>query len=187
MTIMRKKALIKVAKSEVWKELDLKKGVTRKRYAISNHGRIASFKTRIEEGYILKPRLTQGYPSVTVGRESNRQNYYLHRLVAKYFTRQLTVEHNYVIHIDHSKENNKAENLRWVKHEQQIRHALHDPKVLKRQSPDIGHKLNVAKVKQIKLALSLKNSPTLKVLAKQFKVSDMQIHRIKTGENWSHI
>jgi hypothetical protein len=42
-------------------------------------------------------------------------------------------------------------------------------------------------VKQIKRALSAKKQPTLKALAKQFKVSDMQIHRIKTGENWSHV
>jgi hypothetical protein len=27
----------------------------------------------------------------------------------------------------------------------------------------------------------------LKALAKKFHVSDMQIHRIKTGENWSHV
>ena len=27
----------------------------------------------------------------------------------------------------------------------------------------------------------------MQALARQFKVSDMQIHRIKTGENWSHV
>ena len=33
---------------------------------------IVSFKTKVEEGYLLRPRLTQGYPSVTIGREANR-------------------------------------------------------------------------------------------------------------------
>jgi hypothetical protein len=178
---------IKFLAGERWKELALKKGVTTKRYAISNRGRIVSFKTKIEEGYILRPRLTQGYPSVTIGREDNRQNYYLHRLVAEYFTKKNSPKHSFVIHLDHKKENNKADNLKWVKHEDQIAHALKDPNVLLRQNPEEGPKLNAGKVRQIKRALKAKNQPTLKALAKQFKVSDMQIHRIKTGENWSHV
>jgi hypothetical protein len=182
-----KKTSFKPLAGERWKELDLKKGVTTKRYAISSRGRIVSFKTKIEEGYLLRPRLTQGYPSVTIGREANRQNYYLHRLVAEYFTKKPGVKHAFVIHLDHVKENNNASNLKWVTHEAQIEHALNDPNVLERQNPAEGPKLNAAKVRQIKRALKAKNTPTLKALAKQFKVSDMQIHRIKTGENWSHI
>src|SRR5436190_15035985 len=178
---------IKSLAGESWKELRLKKGITTKRYAISNRGRIVSFKTKIEEGYILRPRLTQGYPSVTIGREANRQNYYLHRLVAEYFTKRPSAKHNFVIHKDHVKENNKAGNLTWVTHETQIAHALKDPNVLIRQNPEEGPKLNAAKVRQIKRSLNSKKQPTLKALAKQFKVSDMQIHRIKTGENWSHV
>lgn len=96
-------------------------------------------------------------------------------------------KHTFVIHIDHKKENNRSGNLRWVKHETQIEHALKDPNVLMRQNPEEGPKLNASKVKQIKRALQSKKQPTLKALARQFKVSDMQIHRIKTGENWSHI
>src|SRR5688500_13798116 len=124
------KTTVKFLAGERWKELALKKGVTTKRYAISNRGRIVSFKTKIEEGYILRPRLTQGYPSVTIGREANRQNYYLHRLVAEYFSKKPSAKHSFVIHIAHKKENNKAENLKWVKHEDQIAHALKDPNVL---------------------------------------------------------
>ncbi|MEX1239109.1 MAG: NUMOD4 domain-containing protein [Cyclobacteriaceae bacterium] len=183
----KKNTSIKFLTGERWKELDLKKGVTTKRYAISNRGRIVSFKNKIEDGYILRPRLTQGYPSVTIGREANRQNYYLHRLVAEYFIKQASAKHNFVIHADHVKENNRADNLKWVKHETQIVHALKDPNVLVRQNPEEGPKLNASKVKQIKRALQSKKQPTLKALAKQFKVSDMQIHRIKTGENWSHV
>lgn len=186
-TIKKKTATIKFLTGERWKELNLKKGVTTKRYAISSRGRIVSFKTKVEEGYMLRPRLTQGYPSVTIGREANRQNYYLHRLVAEYFTKKGSVKNTFVIHLDHKKENNKADNLKWVSHDSQIAHALKDPNVLIRQNPEEGPKLNAVKVRQIKRALNAKNQPTLKALAKQFKVSDMQIHRIKTGENWSHI
>ena len=183
----KKNNTIKFLAGERWKELGLKKGVTTKRYAISSRGRIVSFKTKIEDGYVLRPRLTQGYPSVTIGREANRQNYYLHRLVAEYFTNKPSAKHSFVIHLDHKKDNNNAPNLKWVKHEDQIAHALKDPNVLMRQNPEEGPKLNTSKVRQIKRALKAKNQPTLKALARQFRVSDMQIHRIKTGENWSHV
>jgi methylphosphotriester-DNA--protein-cysteine methyltransferase len=59
---------------------------------------------------------------------------------------------------------------------------------LQRLNPDEGPKLTVDKVKQIKVALfKSKKQPTLKALAKRFRVSDMQIHRIKIGENWAHV
>jgi hypothetical protein len=178
---------IKFLAGERWKELELKKGMTTKRYAISNRGRIVSFKEKIQDGYVLRPRLTQGYPSVTIGREANRQNYYLHRLVAEYFSKKPSVKHSFVIHIDHVKENNHAGNLKWVKHESQIEHALKDPNVVQRQNPSEGPKLTASKVRKIKRALKSKKQPTLKELALEFEVSDMQIHRIKTGENWSHV
>jgi len=182
------KPKLKLLSGEKWKPLKLKKGTTTKQYAVSDKGRIVSYKEKLEDGYVLKPRLTQGYPSITIGREETRQNYYIHRLVAEYFCKKESAKHAFVIHVDHRKDNNKASNLRWVKHEDQIEHAKKDPNVLDRMNPDEGPKLTAEKVKKIKLALfKSKKQPTLKALAKQFKVSDMQIHRIKTGENWGHI
>ncbi|MBT1689578.1 NUMOD4 domain-containing protein [Dawidia soli] len=183
-----KQSKLKFLAGESWKELKLKKGTTTKRYAVSDKGRIVSFKSELEDGYILKPRLTQGYPSITIGREDTRQNYYIHRLVAEYFCKQGGPKQTFVIHVDHRKENNKASNLKWVKHEDQIEHAKKDPNVLLRMNPEEGPKLTADKVKQIKVALfKSKKQPTLKALAKKFRVSDMQIHRIKIGENWGHV
>lgn len=187
MATKTKKNPVKFFPGEKWKELELPRGASTKRYAISSKGRILSFKTKLEEGYLLRPRLTQGYPSVTVGREENRQNFYLHRLVALYFSKKPSRKHIFVIHVDHVKQNNEASNLRWATQREQIEHALSDPSVQSRQSPGKGPKLTAGKVKQIKKALQSRNQPTLKQLATQFSVSDMQIHRIKTGENWSHV
>ena len=103
-----KASKVKFLPAEKWKELDLKKGTTTKRYAVSDKGRIISFKENMEDGYILKPRLTQGYPSITIGREETRQNYYIHRLVAEYFCKQGSSKNAFVIHVDHKKDNNKA-------------------------------------------------------------------------------
>ena len=46
-------------------------------------------------------------------------------------------------------------------------------------------KLSEAKVLVIKKMLA--KGKTLREIADKYKVSDMQIHRIKTGENWSHV
>jgi hypothetical protein len=49
-----------------------------------------------------------------------------------------------------------------------------------------SYKLTEGKVKIIKK--QLKNNRTrITMIAKRFGVSDMQIHRIKTGENWGHV
>lgn len=49
-------------------------------------------------------------------------------------------------------------------------------------------KLSEIDVIRLKKKLLDPNRKTrLKILARQFGVSEMQLHRIKTGENWGHI
>ena len=177
---------IKFFASEKWKELPIKKGATQKRYAISNHGRIASFTTRIDEGNILKTRLTQRYPSITIKIGGKNINYYIHRLVATHFAKKPSAKHNFVIHVDHRKENNKAANLRWVSHAVQIEHAKKDPAFLAQLKPFEGKKLNADKVRDIKTRIKA-GKMKMKDIAKKFKISEMQLYRIKSGENWSHV
>ena len=51
-----------------------------------------------------------------------------------------------------------------------------------------GRKLSVTKVIHIKKILANPNRKTrIKMIAKQFGVSEMQIARIRSGENWGHI
>jgi hypothetical protein len=183
-----KRPTLKVLKGEHWKELKLKLGKKQKRYSISSFGRIASYKVKLEEGMLLKARPTQGYPSVTITSAHGKQNLYIHRLVGEYFCLQKSKKHAFVLHKDHKKENNKSINLLWATQDEQIAHARLDPNVLKHISPEKGPKLTAEKVKQIKTdLLKSKVPPTLKKLAKRYRVSDMQIHRIKTGENWGHV
>lgn len=172
--------------SEKWKELPLKKSADQKRYAISNFGRIASFVGKIENGTVLKTRLTQRYPSITIKVGGKNVNYYIHRLVAETFVKKPSPKHRFVIHLDHKKENNRAKNLRWVTHDAQIAHAKKDPAFLAQLAPFEGKKLNADKVRVIKKKLA--NGKTrIKTLAKQYGISEMQLYRIKSGENWSHV
>jgi hypothetical protein len=183
-----KRPVFKTLKGEQWKEIKLKQGKNQKRYSISDLGRIASFKTTLEEGQLLKARPTQGYPSVTITSSDGKHNLYIHRLVAEYFCKQKSKQRIFVLHKDHKKDNNKASNLIWATQEEQINHARKDPNVLKHISPLKGPKLTADLVRLIKTDLfKSKEIPTLKKLAKKYRVSDMQIHRIKVGENWEHV
>lgn len=179
---------LKMQKGELWKELKLKLGKNQKRYSISSFGRIASHKRKLEEGKLLRSRPTQGYPSVTITSAEGKHNLYIHRLVGEYFCRPKSRHHIFVLHKDHRKENNKANNLIWATQPEQIAHARQDPNVLRHISPEKGPKLTADRVRQIKTDLfKSKVPPTLKKLARKYRVSDMQIHRIKIGENWSHV
>jgi DNA invertase Pin-like site-specific DNA recombinase len=74
-------------------------------------------------------------------------------------------------------------------------HATHDPAVKaafkKFQEYNIkrdGATLTSPDVVRIKkLILNPNRKTRLKIIAKQFGISEMQLYRIKTGENWGHI
>lgn len=176
---------LKSLPGEKWKELPVKKGAVRKRYSVSSHGRIVSFIGNMEEGTLLKTSLTQRFPSVTLKISGKSQVYYMHRLVAENFVRKPSPRHSFVIHIDHTKDNNNFKNLKWVTHEEQIKHAKSDP-VFSVENRTREYKLNESKVKQIKKKMKSGKMP-MRAIAEQFGVTEMQLYRIKSGENWSHV
>jgi hypothetical protein len=118
---------------------------------------------------------------------------FIHRLVATCFCEKPSDEHIVVAHKDYNRLNNRASNLVWMTKEENLAHRERSPYVIahkkfRKEHPSMiprNAKLTTVQVSLIKKRLSLGSS--LKTLAKQFKVSEMQMHRIKTGENWSTI
>jgi hypothetical protein len=152
------------------------------RYAITNYGRIISYTKEIEDGTFLKGSTVSGYPSISFRIRGASQTYLIHRLVAEYFLRKPDRSHKYVIHLNHKKDDNFFQNLKWVTYEKQIVHRQANNRANR-----IGNfKLTAERVAIIKKRLA-NGKNRLKTLAKQFGVTDMQIHRIKTGENWGHV
>ena len=89
------------------------------RIKVSNKGNVVSYKRRA--GYPLKVwRNNCGYQMVGAGNNGFPQC--VHRMVAETW---LDNPNNYeeVNHIDGDKNNNRVENLEWVTHSQNIRHA----------------------------------------------------------------
>ncbi|MFM9026986.1 MAG: hypothetical protein ACKOQ6_03215, partial [Bacteroidota bacterium] len=58
----------------------------------------------------------------------------------------------------------------------------------RRQTLKKGPKLTVDQVRRIKrLVAAPGRNFLLKDIARQFGISEMQLYRIKSGENWSHV
>lgn len=186
---------IKMLRGEKWKRVTFHKGKGFM-YAISNYGRLVRYnKGKIENGFLLAGSRQQGYPIWRFSwyengvRKNNSRLF--HIMVANYFLPKPSKERCFIIHLDYNKENNKYTNLQWVNQKELTAHAGKNPAVKaafkkRRETGNYSNsKLTIKKVIAIKKLLQKGN--TLKSIAVKYGVSDMQIHRIKTNENWMDI
>jgi len=186
--------MIKSFWNEKWKVLKFEEGALRKKYAISNYGRIVSFTDKPENGTIVRGGILRGYKTLPVRPFGKSKTFYVHKLVAEYFLPKENDDQKYVIHLDYNKENNYIENLKWADKDKMFAHQQKNPVVLEAREKQKGrktvqgHKLNATQVMRLKKKIMDPNRKTrLKLIAKQFGISEMQLYRIKSGENWGHI
>jgi len=154
-------------------------------YKLSSHGRVI----RIRKGKeaIFQPYNMHGYLYFRVKKveKGKFKTYYLHKILAQHFLEQNDGE--FVIHLDYDKLNNHLDNLKWVTKREKEIHQFSNPNY-KRPDNFTTAKLSENDVRRLKKILNNPNRKTrLKMIAKQFGVTTMQLHRIKTGENWAHI
>ena len=186
--------MIKKLPRETWKHLPITGGKPLlKKYALSSNGRIASYNKDIySDGKLLYGSTTTGYKTLNLHRSGHNGTIYIHREMAKLFVKKPSPKHKYVIHLNHKRSHNYISNLRWATTEQMIDHQQKSPaKIAYKEvqaNRTIGRKLNATQVKAIKKTLSSKKRElTIKQLAKKYKVSQMTLYRIKSGENWGRI
>lgn len=187
--------MVDIRINETFKEMDVHLSLKRK-YAISNHGRLISYTKTFKDGSVLNGVLVNGYIVVnykwrnSIGEEFSGHWMRSH-LVGILFCEKESDLHIRLIHIDYYKKNDFAKNLKWVTESEWIEHQKKNPKNIayhKREASVTrnGAKLNGTKVMRIKKKLAEKKL-TKANIAKQHKVSPMQIRRIETGENWKQI
>ncbi|NMH27302.1 hypothetical protein [Flavobacterium silvaticum] len=171
----------------------------RMRYAVSNRGRILSFSDNLENGALIKGSTMNGYrmirfKKVIEGKMHNIQSF-VYKFVAEHFLPQPDEVQKHLIHLDHDLSNDRVENLKWVDADARMEHYKKSPNVIagrkrmleKRKSSN-GHKLTLMEVIRLKkMVLDPNRKTRMKILAKQFGISEMQLFRIKSGENWGHI
>lgn len=185
------KKMAKEVENEKWVDFKVEGLDTVEIFKISDHGKIRSFKFNKKNGQPIKASLIEGYPAISLRKKNNKTTTrYVHKLVAMHFIKQPSEKHRFVLHKDYDKKNNKVDNLVWATKEEVEQHRFKNPNWINRKITRkvTNAKLTEAQVRQIKKKL---NDPERKVklkkIAEQFGVHEMQIYRIKRGENWAHI
>lgn len=186
--------MIKKIPGETWKRLQFPGSKDlRKKYALSTHGRIASYSDHVTgDGKLLEGSLTTGYKTLNLHRPGNNGTLYIHREMARLFLTKASPKHKYVIHRNHNKLDNSVKNLKWATLEEMIKHQQASPAKMAYKKVQAnrakGLKLSAKQVSMIKKTLKDKNRRiTIKNLADKFGVSEMTMYRIKSGENWGRV
>ena len=180
--------------NEIWKDFSFPESNTVDSFKISNYGRVIRIINGQENSdeKLYRPRPVNGYEVINIrlanGKKTTR---YLHKIVAQLFIEN-PENKNFVTHLDFNKENNHVDNLQWMTYSELGKHHDNNPLVIKgkeNRKKNIPYsKLSEAKVKLIKRKIFDPNRKTrLKMIAKQFGISEMQLWRIKSGENWGHV
>jgi len=190
--------MIQFFHDEEWKEFHFERK-SNIHYAISNYGRLVSFTDSIEKGRLLKGGKVEGYLlfqyKIRKGKTIIFRRILYHKLVAMQFIPKKTEDEKFVLHLDYNKLNNHFTNLKWANQVELTKHINNSPRVIElkqkqKENPmtRIGKKLTSTQVMLIKKKLLNPNRRTrLKIIARQFGVTEMTLHRIRTGENWGHI
>ena len=186
--------MIKSYWNEEWRMIDFPAGALRKNYAISNYGRIISYKDDMSQGTLVKGGCLKGYKTLPLRPFGKSTTFYVHKMVAEHFLVRSDENQKFVIHKDYNKANNYIDNLKWADSEETFAHQQKNPMVIegrrknKERRPSEGPKLTATQVMRLKKKLLDPERKTkLRIIARQFGVSEMQLHRIRKGENWGHV
>lgn len=168
---------------EVWKIIPY----TDHKYEVSNFGRVKSYCQDQEKGKLLKPSKIGGFYVVSLKVKGKSRHFLVHKLVAEAFVSKENDSDEVVIHLDWDKTNNYYKNLKWVS-KNECYQRMH--KKLQEERKKKGKVVTYSKLKAEEVALiksMLARGVKQKLIAKMFCVSEMQITRIKKGENWKEI
>ncbi len=181
--IIRRKRILRKIDDEEWLEVPN----SNNRYHVSNYGRVKSFSFK-KDGQIMKCPEIKGFKYVKLKINKIQHHYYVHKLVAEVWLSKQSEQHIYVTHLDGNLKNNHISNLKWLTKEEltnQHREFKEKNNTSKKQKVISNSKLNEKDVILIKTMLQ--RGVTQPIIAKMFCVSDMQVSRIKRGENWGHL
>lgn len=182
---------------EIWKTYRKETWPKNVMFEVSSAGRIRNVKTG---RYLKHTKINKynqlGFSAYLGKNESGKDRtttVLIHRVLAICFIPNPDKK-PYVIHKDYNQQNNNITNLTWASIKEWKEHTSQSPRIKyekerrKNGTFRTNSKLTEAQVYILKKKLLDPNRKTrIRVLAKQFGVSEMQLYRIKSGENWGNI
>jgi len=187
MVLDRLAFVILLLRNEKWKRIRFKKPTKRAYYEISNQGRIKSIMKRSRNEKLLSgSQGNRGFITLNIRLEDNSNaRVFIHKFVAEKFVKAPRKDQTYVLHKDYEKSNNKTSNLKWASEAVWKKHLAANPNRKERVRNSKNFKLNEKKVIQIRKMLA--KGKTKRSIALKYKVTETQIRRIETRENWAHV
>lgn len=168
--------------SEIWKPVVGYEGI----YVISDAGQIRN----VKEGETLKQRAFNDYRCVSLSKDKKRKTYYVHCLVAEAFICERP-EGKEVHHKNNVRSDNRADNLEWITHGENIKLSYENFPAKNRPNRSVGEKHGSAKLTeiQVKKIRRLYNTGkyTHKQLGRVFGVNDSTIGDIVNYKKWRHV
>ena len=132
--------------TEVFKEISLGEDDDKLQlfYAISNYGRLISYRDKIENGRLVKGSKQDGYRiwRYRIFDGKNKVLYrhrFLYKLVAEYFLPKTSDEQVYVLHLDRKRSNDHVDNLKWATKAEMLAHSRKSPYVIAARKTLIKH------------------------------------------------
>ncbi len=133
--------------------------------------------------------MINGFKHFSIHLKNNDSRFYVHKLVAQIWIPAPSNKHIYVTHIDGNLLNNQVANLKWCTKEGLVEKHREDAK--RRALNSNGERIVTnSKLKESDVALlksMLERGVVQSKIAKLFRISEMQVTRIKRGENWGHV
>ncbi len=175
---------VKSLKNEEWALVRLKGKSKTKRYYVSNLGRVKSIDKNTKREFLLKGLTdSRGCRVISFHAIEGSGYFIVHKEVAKKFVEKPSRKHEFIIHKNFDKKDDRAKNLQWV-----TRTELSEYIGKRQKKLGIGKSsvLTISKVALLKKYL-LEGKKTKAELSKKFGISSTQIKRIERGENWKDV
>ena len=188
-----RKAKVRSHWNERWQKVETPYPTVVCDYYISDYGRIKSVNKENEEERLLNgSKGNSGTRTLNIRLEDkHRMGVYIHRFVAEHFVEEtpedIELDRKFIDHINGDKSNNHYKNLRRVNRDeltviQKERGIISIERIKKA----LTVKMTETKVRLLKKRLK-QGKTKKKILARNFNITPMQVWRIETGENWSHV
>lgn len=174
---------------EVWKDINGFEGI----YQVSDLGRIKSLEKNIphwrggesviKEFYKKSFKSRSGYLIVPLTKNGNEYKFLIHRIVAEAFIEN-PLNKPQVNHKNGIKTDNRAKNLEWNTHSENIRHADDNGLRNLKGINNSQSKLTETQVLEIR---SIGRSKTLVEIADMYGIRFQSVSKIINRKNWKHI